>query len=94
MSRCSQEVESRLLESLRRVLPGAQIVELRARELRDHDDDPYLRVNVVIESYEGVEAHRRITLPRVLRDDLAEYAKGLFPIFDFVLASSVLDETA
>lgn len=89
------DIESSIASVLRSQFPQVEILQVHVDEGHDHDDLPYLRVEIVFETKEKrLEPAKVKGLIRHIRTQLAKIEEERFPVLTFMTQQDVEDRTA
>lgn len=90
----SQDLVAKLREQIERDMADINITDFRAKADRDHDGDPIIRLQIV---YDGDGAEPRpiqvSAVARHVRHLLGSQMPNTFPVFRFLTAREIADET-
>ena len=89
----SDELVAKLREQVEKEMTGLRITEFEARQDRDHDGDPILRLQIVYDEAAGEPNATHISaLARHIRSWLDGKLPGTFPVLRFLNAREFADE--
>jgi hypothetical protein len=86
----SAAVKKAIESTVKDRFPGGEIVSIRIQEDRDHDNDPILRIDLIVGGRARVlDPKRTIGLTGDLRSRLADVGIASFPVLSFISKSEV-----
>jgi hypothetical protein len=89
----SEELVAKLREKIENGMTGLRITEFEAKQDRDHDGDPILRLQIVYDEADGEPSATNVSaLARQIRPWLDTKLPNTFPVFRFLTSRDFADE--